>query len=183
MNNKYNVLVTYEGDGDFRFKVKRVGEIIISKFKPIYIQNADVEIINDLRQLKRLLISLHIGASSEGAYKTYNVDEPTTLERIQSKNVAAVQKASLSNNEINSILSSGNNGPIVEEVVEAEPEVTEEVVQAVAEAIVEEANEEDKTVEDVVTEIVEEAKEDEAVEEPKKETKSKSKSTKKKKKR
>ena len=44
MNSKYNVLVNYLGDGEFKFSVKRIGEVSISKERPVFIYNADVEI-------------------------------------------------------------------------------------------------------------------------------------------
>ena len=37
MNSKYNVLVKYLGDGEFKFSVKRIGEVSISKERPVFI--------------------------------------------------------------------------------------------------------------------------------------------------
>ena len=36
MNGKYNVLINYLGDGDFKFTVKKIGEVVISKTRPVY---------------------------------------------------------------------------------------------------------------------------------------------------
>ena len=67
MNSKYNVLVNYLGDGEFKFSVKRIGEVSISKERPVFIYNADVEVINSLRTLKRMLIDITIGGKPTGA--------------------------------------------------------------------------------------------------------------------
>lgn len=137
MENKYNVLVTYKGDGDFRFKIRRIGEVIISADKPIFLYNADIETIGDLRQLKRLLVDITIGAKPLGAFKSYDLGALSMVEKVQlrSAGIKAAQNT-LSNNEISNILGSANNGPIelpveepvVEEVIEEEP-IKEEIVE------------------------------------------------------
>lgn len=147
MNNKYNVLVTYRGDGTFKFKVKRIGEVSISSTKPIYIYNADTDIISDLRQLKRLLVDLSIGAKPNGAYRTYNIEEPTTLEKIQANKKNVVSQYTMSNNDISSILSNGTSGPIEEPTapVEAEKEEPTEMPESNEVLDKEEVTEEVKT--------------------------------------
>ena len=132
MENKYNVLVTYKGDGDFRFKIRRIGEVIISREKPIFLYNADIETIGDLRQLKRLLVDIIIGAKPLGAFKSYDLGALSMVEKVQLRNagIKAAQNT-LSNNEISNILGSANNGPIelpVEEPVVEEPVVEEKPV-------------------------------------------------------
>ena len=119
MNSKYNVLVRYLGDGEFKFTIKKLGEVSISKSKPVYIYNADVETINDLRTLRKMLIEITIGAKPTGAFKVYNFDEINKKEeRLRDTRIVADRRGteSLDNNDIKSILSSGSNGPIIEEV-------------------------------------------------------------------
>ena len=121
MNSKYNVLINYLGDGEFKFSIKKVGEVSISKSKPVYIYNADVETINNLRTLRRMLIEIVIGGKPTGAYKIYNLDEINKEnDRLHDTRVEMDRRGHavvVSNSEISSILSSGTSGPIVEEPV------------------------------------------------------------------
>ena len=49
MNNKYNVMITYAGEGTFKFNLRKIGEVEISMTRPVYIYNADVDTINNLK--------------------------------------------------------------------------------------------------------------------------------------
>ena len=129
MNNKYNVLITYAGDGDFKFVVKKIGEVEISRTKPIYIYNADIDVINSLRVLKRMLINIAIGAKPTGAYKIYNMNDFDAQAKLnQTVAMPSNVQNTISNTDISSILSSGTNGPIEIEVAEVVDAKTEEVV-------------------------------------------------------
>ncbi len=122
MENVYNVLITYSGDGDFKFFVKRIGEISIAKQRPVYIYNVTAEVINDLRTLRRLLINVIIGAKPEGAYKVYDYATYTDMPRAvagQRPNIKNVEP--ISNSEISSILKGGNAPEIIPEVKPEEP--------------------------------------------------------------
>ena len=125
MENKYNIMITYKGDGDFKFVVKRIGEITITKTKPVYIYNVDANVINSLRDLRRLLLEVTIGAKPEGAYKVYNFDDYVDARRIFSRKVAD-NTETLSNADISSILKGATEPEVVEEKIE---EVTEEPVK------------------------------------------------------
>lgn len=124
MNSKYNVLINYLGDNEFKFVVKKIGEVSITKTKPVYIYNADVETINHLRTLRRMLIEIVIGGKPTGAYKIYNMDdynrENTLLNDARFVSDRRGINTAVSSNEISSILSSGSNGPIIDD----EPKVT-----------------------------------------------------------
>jgi hypothetical protein len=127
MENKYNVLITYAGDGEFKFIIKKIGEVSISKLKPIYIYNVDAGVINDLRTLKRLLLNVTIGAKPTGAYKIYDFDDFTSMPKAvigQRPNV--VKAEPVSNGEIASILKGGSQAPIEEPEVKVEEPKTEE---------------------------------------------------------
>lgn len=131
MENKYNIMITYKGDGDFKFVVKRIGEITITKTKPVYIYNVDANVINSLRDLRRLLLEVTIGAKPEGAYKVYNFDDYMDARRVFSRKVAD-NTETLSNADISSILKGATEPEVVEtkEVVEEKAEeVTEEPVK------------------------------------------------------
>lgn len=139
MNNKYNILITYSGDDEFRFMIKRIGEVSITRTRPVYIYNADVDTINNLRLLRRMLIEIKIGAKPEGAYKIYNLDDYNRKEKVLHRdiNLAKPSEDILSNAEVKSILK--NHGPIVEETVEEPVEElnTVEVEEIETEPIVE----------------------------------------------
>lgn len=125
MENKYNILITYAGDGDFKFIVKKIGEISISRQKPVYIYNVDAGVINDLRTLKRLLLNVSIGAKPTGAYKIYDFDDYTAMPRAvvgQRPNIASAEP--ISNSEISSILKGGSAAPVIENTEDVKDEVT-----------------------------------------------------------
>lgn len=115
MNSKYNVLINYKGEGEFKFIVKKIGEVSITKDKPVYIYNADVDMINNLRQLRRMLIEITIGAKPTGAFKILNTEDyekKVTFVKANIPNLDRRGTEAVSNNEVKSILSSGSNGPI-----------------------------------------------------------------------
>lgn len=114
-NSKYNILITYAGDGEFKFNIGRIGEISISKQKPVYIYNVTADVINNLRPLKRLLLNVNIGAKPTGAYKIYDYDNYTAMPKApigQRPNL--VNAEPVSNAEISSILKGGSQAPIEE---------------------------------------------------------------------
>lgn len=123
-NNSYNILIKYRGDGDFKFMVKRIGEVYISKTKPVYIYNATVEVINDLRSLKRLLIDVIIGAKPTGAYKVYDYNDYTDMPRAMVGRKPNLRETEpMSNSDISAILKGGSR---VEEPIKEEEVKTEE---------------------------------------------------------
>ncbi|MBO7615043.1 MAG: hypothetical protein J6T15_05045 [Bacilli bacterium] len=118
MEDKYNILITYSGDGDFKFIVRRIGEIIISKTRPVYIYNVTADVVNDLRPLRRLLLNVSIGSKPDGAYKVYDFDNYTNMPKaFVGQRPNFVEHAPITNAEISSILKSGTKGPeVIEEV-------------------------------------------------------------------
>ena len=71
--NLYNVLITYAGEGAFKFYLAGIGEVEITPWRPIFLYNASVQVINDLRLLKRSLVNIKINGSPEGAYKIFDM--------------------------------------------------------------------------------------------------------------
>ena len=71
--NLYNVLITYSGEGAFKFYIAGIGEVEITSYRPIFLYNASVQVINDLRLLRRSLITIKINGSPEGAYKIFDL--------------------------------------------------------------------------------------------------------------
>lgn len=114
MNNKYNVMVTYSGEGTFTFSLRKIGTVEITATRPIYIYNADVDTINNLRILKRMLINIAIGAKPTGAFRIFNMDDYETPQNVQIRgHVAANYREPISNNEIASILKGGSTPEVV----------------------------------------------------------------------
>lgn len=107
--NKYNVMITYAGEGSFKFTLRKIGEVEIMNTRPIYIYNADVDTINNLRALRGMLISIKIGAKPTGAFRIYNMDDYVSAKTVQVReHVAANYKEPVSNAEISSILKAGS---------------------------------------------------------------------------
>lgn len=107
--NKYNVMITYAGEGSFKFTLRKIGEVEIMNTRPIYIYNADVDTINNLRALRGMLISIKIGAKPTGAFRIYNMDDYVSAKTTQVReHVAANYKEPVSNAEISSILKAGS---------------------------------------------------------------------------
>lgn len=115
MENKYNIMITYRGDGDFKFVVRRIGEVLITKTKPVYIYNVTADVIGSLRELRRLLLDVTIGAKPDGAYKVYDFNDYIDQNRVLSRRVP--ESSALSNEDISSIL----KGATTPEVVETKP--------------------------------------------------------------
>lgn len=129
MTPKYNILITYDGDGDFKFRIRKIGDVTITRTQPIYIYNATMDVINDMRQLKRMLVNTTIGAKPTGAYKIYNYDEYLAVTsgsvRPEVKRVTEV-----TNEDISNILKGGSAGPIEEEPVKTEEQKEEKKTPA-----------------------------------------------------
>lgn len=107
--NKYNVMITYAGEGNFKFTLRKIGEVEITNTRPIYIYNADVDTINNLRALRGMLISIKIGAKPTGAFRIYNMDDYISAKTAQVReHVAANYREPVSNAEISSILKAGS---------------------------------------------------------------------------
>ena len=129
MTPKYNILITYDGDGDFKFRIRKIGDVTITRTQPIYIYNATMDVINDMRQLKRMLVNTTIGAKPTGAYKISNYDEYLAVTsgsvRPEVKRVTEV-----TNEDISNILKGRSAGPIEEEPVKTEEQKEEKKTPA-----------------------------------------------------
>lgn len=134
--NKYNVMITYAGEGSFKFTLRKIGEVEIMNTRPIYIYNADVDTINNLRALRSMLISIKIGAKPTGAFRIYNMDDYVSAKTVQVReHVAANYREPVSNAEISSILKAGSTPeqePVItvkEDKVKPEKEVKKETTK------------------------------------------------------
>ena len=135
MNNKYNVMITYTGEGTFKFVLRKIGEVEIDAARPVYIYNADVDTINNLRALRRLRINIQIGVKPIGAFRIFNMDDYVSAKTAQIREHVAEKYVAepVSNAEVAAILKGGST---------PEPVTTEE--DKVEEKPVEEPKEEKK---------------------------------------
>ena len=104
MTPKYNILITYDGDGDFKFRIRKIGDVTITRTQPIYIYNATMDVINDMRQLRKTkpqLIDLYKNRVTE-----------------------------VTNEDISNIIKGGSAGPIEEEPVKTEEQKEEKKTPA-----------------------------------------------------
>lgn len=125
MENLYNAVLSFKGEGGFTFQLPRYGELTIYPGKNIFIKGLDVRGVEALRELKPLLLEHKLNGKPDGCYKVIDLTilNNTITPRMQ-PNFERTQKsvADLKSEMIKS------NGPIVEEPKEEEPkepEITE----------------------------------------------------------
>lgn len=105
----YNVMVFYEGEGSTNIYIPGNGDTTITYGRPVYVKNANFNVIEALRSFRKMQISIKIGVSSVGAYRT--IDLGTQPHFV--KSVPIKEKEQVTNADISSILGSATNGPIV----------------------------------------------------------------------
>ena len=152
MENLYNAVLSFKGEGNFTFSLPNYGELTIYSGRDIYVKGLSVTGVEALRQLKPLLLEHKLNGKPDGCFRVIDL---TTLNNIPSK----VLNGPLANpiQEVKSVADLKaemvkSNGPIVDEI-EDDKENTVDTVE-----------EDDK--EDEV-EKPEEVEESEKVEEPK----------------
>ena len=122
MENLYNAVLSFKGEGGFTFHLPRYGELTIYPGKNIFIKGLDVRGVEVLRELKSLLLEHKLNGKPDGCYKVIDLTNinNTVTPRMQ-PNFEREQKsfADLKSEMIKS------NGPIIEEPKEEEPKVEE----------------------------------------------------------
>ena len=155
MENLYNAVLSFKGEGGFTFHLPRYGELTIYPGKNIFIKGLDVSGVEALRELKPLLLEHKLNGKPDGCYKVIDLTalNNTITPRMQ-PNFERAQKsfADLKSEMIKS------NGPIIEEPKVEEPKVEEPKVEEpkVEEPKEEEPKEEEpkETLKDKVTKAV-----------------------------
>lgn len=115
MEKNYNVRVSYAGEGTFSFTVRGIGEVQIQGGRDLFIKDADVLLIEGLRQLKPALVNIQIGGKSEGCYKTYDMTKLRPhVEPVSRMNYSgyAHNIETVSNEDLSNIKRAGQTGPI-----------------------------------------------------------------------
>lgn len=107
-----NVMVFYEGEGSTNIYIPGNGDTQITNGKPIYVKNANFNVIEALRTFRKMKINIKIGASSLGAFRT--IDLAANAQVIRPQPVQPKQEV-VTNADISSVLSAGTKGPIVVE--------------------------------------------------------------------
>ena len=92
--------------------------------KPVYIYNVDANVINNLRELRRLLLEVSIGAKPDGAFKVYNFDDYADVRKPITNRIK--ESDVLSNSDISSILKGAKEPEIIEEDKEVPTEEVKE---------------------------------------------------------
>lgn len=115
MEKNYNVRVSYAGEGTFSFTVRGIGEVQIQAGRDLFIKDADVLLIEGLRQLKPALVNIQIGGKSEGCYKTYDMTKLRPhVEPVSRMNYSGYARniETVSNEDLSNIKRAGQTGPI-----------------------------------------------------------------------
>lgn len=107
----YNVMVSYKGEGSTNIFIPGIGDTPITNGRPIYLKNVGFNVIEALRQFRRMQIDLQINAKQEGAFRIIDMSEMVSPIR-QMKPIEKVMETGVSQSDISNVLSSGSNGPI-----------------------------------------------------------------------
>lgn len=104
-----NVMVFYEGEGSTNIYIPGNGDTQITYGRPIYVKNANFNVIEALRQFRKMGINIKIGAGPQGAFRTIDLGLSATVVRPQP---VQPRQEVVTNADISSVLSSGTKGPI-----------------------------------------------------------------------
>lgn len=74
MSNKFNVRLSFKGEGDLTFQLPIVGEVTIWAGRDIFLVGATTEIVETLRQYRSMKLEHKLNADSKGCYKVIEVD-------------------------------------------------------------------------------------------------------------
>ena len=74
MSNKFNVRLSFKGEGDLTFQLPIVGEVTIWAGRDIFLVGATSEIVETLRQYRSMKLEHKLNADSKGCYKVIEVD-------------------------------------------------------------------------------------------------------------
>lgn len=74
MSNKFNVRLSFKGEGDLTFQLPIVGEVTIWAGRDIFLVGATTEIVETLRQYRSMKLEHKLNTDSKGCYKVIEVD-------------------------------------------------------------------------------------------------------------
>jgi hypothetical protein len=107
MSSKFNVRLSFKGDGDLTFQLPIVGEITIWAGRDIFLKGATAEIVETLRQYRSMKLEHKLNADAKGCYRVIEVDN---IERIpyglyrsvavpKAENISDLKKTLIRNND------------------------------------------------------------------------------------
>lgn len=73
MENLYNAVISYKGEGSFTFSLPKYGELTVYSGKDIFVKGLSVSAVEALRQLKPLMLEHKLNAKSDGCYKSIDL--------------------------------------------------------------------------------------------------------------
>ena len=156
MENLYNAVLSFKGDGNFTFSLPSYGELTVYAGRDIYVKGLSVSGVEALRQLKPLLLEHKLNGKPDGCFRVIDL---TTLNNTPSK----VLNRPLANpiQEIKSVADLKaemikSNGPIVDDKEDNKEDVTENDI-AEEDTTEEDTTDNDATEEDIVDEVKEDA--------------------------
>jgi len=129
MENLYNAVLSFKGEGNFTFSLPKYGELTIYSGRDIYVKGLSVAGVEALRQLKPLLLEHKLNGKSDGCFRVIDL---TALNNTSSK----ILREPLAN-PIQPIKSVADlkaemiksNGPIVDEIEENKEDIVEEIIE------------------------------------------------------
>lgn len=134
MSNKFNVRLSFKGEGDLTFQLPIVGEVTIWAGRDIFLVGATTEIVETLRQYRSMKLEHKLNADSKGCYKVIEVDNidriPYGLYRPvavpKAENISDLKKTLIRSNDFISVDEAGK--PTAEELkVKQEAQQKEEL--------------------------------------------------------
>lgn len=107
MSNKFNVRLSFKGEGDLTFQLPIVGEVTIWAGRDIFLVGATTEIVETLRQYRSMKLEHKLNGDPKGCYKVIEVDN---IERIpyglyrpvavtKTENISELKKTLIHNND------------------------------------------------------------------------------------
>ena len=122
MSNKFNVRLSFKGEGDLTFQLPIVGEVTIWAGRDIFLVGATTEIVETLRQYRSMKLEHKLNADSKGCYKVIEVDNidriPYGLYRPvavpKAENISDLKKTLIRSNDFISVDEAGK--PTAEEL-------------------------------------------------------------------
>lgn len=73
MENLYNAVLTYKGEGSLTFSLPKYGELTVYKGRDIYVKGLNVSAVEELRKLKSLLLEHKLNGKPDGCYKVIDL--------------------------------------------------------------------------------------------------------------
>lgn len=123
MENLYNAVLTFKGEGSFTFALPKYGELTIYRGRDIYVKGLTVSAVESLRQLRPLMLEHKLNAKSDGCYKVIDLTSMSApiqpFQRAYQPKATEPSVADLKSQLIKS------EGPIPTEEEEKEPKIKE----------------------------------------------------------